>query len=350
MGALPQGSYWSAENRQDDMSALTVNDDLIHYEVLGRGRPVILLHSWVGSWRYWIPAMQQLQATYRLYALDLLGFGDSAKNPSKYTLEHQLALLEDFMHQMGLPKAAFIAHGLGTLVASEFARRHPDKVARLLAVSPPLFDTHDLDRRVPVARRVLTTPRQTSELSAYASDAPTIVSPSAAMRAALLEAARNRQPNTARMEAVAADPAPTFNPLRDFFDGGLEALLARCFRRGETNYDKLLVDVNKTDPRAPSATVQSFDAGHTLDTFRLLQMPIVVMQGLDDPLIPAPSEEVWNYLTVDKEHLLLPIPLPGVRHFPMLEDDRFLMIASDFLELPDISRINVKERWRRRTR
>ncbi|MCS7072455.1 MAG: alpha/beta hydrolase, partial [Anaerolinea sp.] len=312
------------------MSALTINGELVHYEVLGRGRSVILLHTWLGSWRYWTPTMQQLQATYRLYALDLFGFGDSAKNPAHYSLEHQIALLEDFMTQMALPKAAFIGHGLGALLTAEFARRHPDRVARLLAVSAPLFDTHDLDRRVPVARRVLTS-RPAVPAGAFDSNAPTIVSPSAAMRAALLEAARARSGalTPAPRAEKPPEPEPTFNPLRDLLSAPPEALLGRCFRRGEVNHDKLAIDVNKLDARALPSSVSSFDAGYMLDTFRLLTMPIVVMQGLDDPLIPAPSEDVWNYLTVDKENLLLPIQLPGVRHFPMLEDERFLAIASD---------------------
>ena len=42
------------------MSIVTLESELIHYEVLGRGRPLIFLHGWVGSWRYWIPAMQAL--------------------------------------------------------------------------------------------------------------------------------------------------------------------------------------------------------------------------------------------------------------------------------------------------
>jgi hypothetical protein len=66
--------------------------------------------------------------------------------------------------------------------------------------------------------------------------------------------------------------------------------------------------------------------------------------------MPTPDEDVWNYVTKDRENLVLPIPLPGVRHFPMLEDERFFRIVNDFLELPDISKIEVKERWRRRTR
>ena len=48
--------------------------------------------------------------------------------------------------------------------------------------------------------------------------------------------------------------------------------------------------------------------------------------------------------------ILLPILLPNVRHFPMLEDDRFPRLATEFLEVPDVSKLEVKERWRRRTR
>ena len=79
-------------------------------------------------------------------------------------------------------------------------------------------------------------------------------------------------------------------------------------------------------------------------------MPILVVHGGDDPLIPQPSEEILNYITLDKENLLMPILLSGVRHFPMLEDDRFARLASEFLEAPDVSKLEIKERWRRRTR
>src|SRR5215470_554890 len=106
------------------MSAITAGGNLIHYEVLGRGRPVILLHGWLGSWRYWIPTMQLLQTKYRVYALDLYGFGDSAKDPAHYGIEKQVALLDDFMRQLGIPKAAVIGHGLGALIAAEFTRRN----------------------------------------------------------------------------------------------------------------------------------------------------------------------------------------------------------------------------------
>ena len=66
------------------MSAIILQDEIVHYEVLGRGRPLIFIHGWVGSWRYWIPSMQAASVSFRAYALDLWGFGDSAKEPEKY--------------------------------------------------------------------------------------------------------------------------------------------------------------------------------------------------------------------------------------------------------------------------
>ena len=72
------------------MSAITVGEDLVHYEVLGRGRPVILLHGWIGSWRYWIPLMRQLQMKYLVYAIDLFVFVDSSKNLARYPVLQQI--------------------------------------------------------------------------------------------------------------------------------------------------------------------------------------------------------------------------------------------------------------------
>ena len=103
------------------LSALIVGDEVVHYEVLGRGRPLIFVHGWLGSWRYWIPTMQSLSGDYRAYALDLWGFGDSSKIASRYTLDAQADLLGGFMEQLGILKGAFVGHGLGGAVAARFA-------------------------------------------------------------------------------------------------------------------------------------------------------------------------------------------------------------------------------------
>lgn len=123
------------------MSAIIVDDDVVHYEVLGRGRPLIFIHGWLGSWRYWIPTMQALSGEFRTYALDLWGFGDSAKRPDRYSLECQADLLKGFMERLAILKAAFVGHGLGGAVLAHFARKYPELADRAMAVSVPLTGT-----------------------------------------------------------------------------------------------------------------------------------------------------------------------------------------------------------------
>ena len=332
------------------MSAISLGSDLIHYEVLGRGRPVILLHSWVGSWRYWIPTMQQLQLKYKVYALDLYGYGDSVKNPQKYTLEHQVQLLEDFVEKLGIAKVALIGHGLGALVGAEFARRYVDKVPRMMAISLPLFDPGDLDRRRSVMPEVISTIQQQSSRLTEKQPEATIMSASAAMRAALAEAARRTTGETA--SAVSrANGSSGHNPLKQYVaDISPKDMLERCFKRTDADYEKLLVDVAKTDIMAMKTSVSAYDSGDMLEKLRMLPMPVVVVHGIDDPVIPIPQDPVWNYITTDKENSVLPVPLGGIRHFPMLEDERFSRLVGDFLDTPDVSKLEIKERWKRRTR
>jgi pimeloyl-ACP methyl ester carboxylesterase len=110
----------------------------VHYEVLGRGRPIIFLHGWVGSWRYWVPAMQAAAMSFRAYALDLWGFGDTAHDSACYTLQQQVNLLDRFILEMGIGRVALVGHGLGALAAILFARKFPQVVDRVMAVNVPL--------------------------------------------------------------------------------------------------------------------------------------------------------------------------------------------------------------------
>jgi pimeloyl-ACP methyl ester carboxylesterase len=119
------------------MSAIILRDEIVHYEVLGRGRPTIFLHDWVGSWRYWIPSMQAASVSFRAYALDLWGFGDTAKNTSYYSIDQQLSLLEEFLEELGIGKIALVGHGLGAVLGLLYAARYPGNVDRILAVSLP---------------------------------------------------------------------------------------------------------------------------------------------------------------------------------------------------------------------
>jgi pimeloyl-ACP methyl ester carboxylesterase len=120
------------------MSAILLDSGIVHYEVIGRGRPIIFVHGWVGSWRYWIPALQTASTNFRAYALDLWGFGDSAREEERYSLDKQVELIDRFLNEMGIGRVALVGHGLGGLVSLLFAARSPQVVDRVMAVDVPL--------------------------------------------------------------------------------------------------------------------------------------------------------------------------------------------------------------------
>jgi len=121
------------------MSITTIGDHLIHYEALGRGEPLIFVHGWLGSWRYWWPSMQELSAQNRTFAFDLWGFGDSSKATSKYSFESYVEMLDLFIEKLGISKPlTLVGHALGAAISLRYALLRPLNVARLAAVALPV--------------------------------------------------------------------------------------------------------------------------------------------------------------------------------------------------------------------
>jgi pimeloyl-ACP methyl ester carboxylesterase len=132
------------------MSAIILNSEIVHYEVLGRGRPLIFVHGWVGSWQYWIPTMQATSISFRSYAIDLWGFGETSKAADRYSLDSQVNLLESFLNEMGIGKIALVGHGLGAIIAILYASKYPQMVDRVMPISFP-FGKEALNERIAAA-------------------------------------------------------------------------------------------------------------------------------------------------------------------------------------------------------
>jgi len=358
------------------MSAITIDHDLVHYEVLGRGRPVIFLHGWLGSWRYWVPAMRQLSTKYRAYAIDLWGFGDSGKDVRRFGLAAQVMLLSEFMDKMGIAKAALVGHDLGAAVAAHYAVRHADRVPRLLAVCPPLFKIESgvIDvlpkaqpRQDTIATEAETIPKPTDEMRARleaALEQRAREIGEAAMRArALREATRLpvRRPASdpvARLpdlpDLLKENPLPGppagENPVWDHL-GGLDwaALLDKHVEPGP-DLDKLKAEAAKADPRVLAANIASLAGVDTLGALKALAMPLVAVYGADDTLLPAPDDGMLAALRENHKPFHA-VCMADIHHFPMLENvAAFNRLLLDFLEAPDVTKLEIKKQWERRVR
>jgi pimeloyl-ACP methyl ester carboxylesterase len=121
------------------VSITTVDDHLIHYEALGRGEPLIFIHGWIGSWRYWWPSMQSLSTHYRSFAFDLWGFGDSSKVQEKYKFDEYVEMLGKLIDRLGMAQpVTIVGHSLGAAVGLRYATQNPGVVKRLAAVALPI--------------------------------------------------------------------------------------------------------------------------------------------------------------------------------------------------------------------
>ena len=99
----------------------------IQYTVMGVGQPLILIHGFgasIGHWRHNIPTLAA--GGYRVFALDLLGFGASSKPPINYSLELWEQLLHDFWAEHIQQPTVFIGNSIGALLSLMILADYPE--------------------------------------------------------------------------------------------------------------------------------------------------------------------------------------------------------------------------------
>jgi pimeloyl-ACP methyl ester carboxylesterase len=123
------------------LSSLITSEGIVHYEMDGRGEPVILLHGWINSWDVWRETMIYIaeQHRFRVYALDFWGFGESANQVGQpYKLDAYVSMVDQFMESMGIQRAPIIGHSMGGTVALKMTIQHPARVSKTTVVGSPI--------------------------------------------------------------------------------------------------------------------------------------------------------------------------------------------------------------------
>jgi len=126
------------------MSVIVVDDQVVHYETFGRGRPVLFLHGWLGSWRYWMPTMEIVANDFRTYSFDFWGFGDSDKtslNNNTISITNFSDQVIRFLDVMGIEKVPLVGHSMGGMVALKTAIRYPNRITKVAAIGAPIVGT-----------------------------------------------------------------------------------------------------------------------------------------------------------------------------------------------------------------
>ncbi|KAM3098525.1 alpha/beta fold hydrolase [Phormidesmis sp. 146-35] len=106
------------------------------YLEVGAKTPLLMLHGFLGDGRCWLPLMDQLQSQFRCVALDLMGFGDSAKPSIQYNVAKEVAFVHQVIEKLQLAPCYILGHSFGGWVAAAYALQYPDRVKGLVLAAP----------------------------------------------------------------------------------------------------------------------------------------------------------------------------------------------------------------------
>jgi pimeloyl-ACP methyl ester carboxylesterase len=144
---------WSAQQRWVRVGGQTLNA-----VELGEGRETVLfVHGIGGAWQNWlenIPAVAD--AGYRAIAFDLPGFGASPLPREPVTIPGLARVVTGLLDALGVERTALVGNSMGGFVSAETAVVAPDRVERLVLVSPAgvSIQAPENERRVARARRL----------------------------------------------------------------------------------------------------------------------------------------------------------------------------------------------------
>ena len=171
---------------------------------------IILVHGVGVSSRYMCALARELAPFYRVFAIDLPGFGRSERPPRPLGLIELAEALATWMRTTGLRSATVVGNSFGAQIGVELAARRPRLVERLVLISPttdPAYRT----RRQQLLRLLLDGVREPISLVALVVGDYLRCGPRFALNA-LAEALRH--PLETRLSSVVA-PALVMRGMRD---------------------------------------------------------------------------------------------------------------------------------------
>lgn len=266
------------------------------YRTLGDGpETVVLIHGMINSSRHWEAVARDLAGSYRVIAPDLIGHGDAATPRGDYSLGAHASSIRDLLATLGVERATIVGHSLGGGVAMQFYYQFPQLTERLVLISSgglgddvsPLLRAAALPGSAELLR-LATRPRLVGGIAAAGGR---------------LRARGNR--NGVYLQAVARALGPLQEP------GSRRAFLETL---------RAVIDVH-------GQRVSAVDRLYLLG-----EMATLIVWGERDRTIPiehgrAAAAAIPNCRFVS---------LPGVAHFPNLEDpDGLAATLQDFLATTD---------------
>jgi pimeloyl-ACP methyl ester carboxylesterase len=270
------------------------------YRIAGSGPPIVLIHGMLNSSSHWQSVALELARDHTVIAPDLIGHGDSAAPRGDYSLGAHAASIRDLLAAIGVDRASIVGHSLGGGVAMQFFYQFPQRVERLVLIS-----SGGLGQEVSPMLRSAALPGVSGLLSLT-------IQPR--LLAALTATGRRMRERALGGGVYVQAIARALRPLENA--DARQAFLTTL---------RSVIDVH-------GQRVSATDRLYLLET-----MPTMIVWGERDHTIPLAHGR--------RAHEAIPHSrfetLPGVAHFPHLEDpDGLARVLREFVEQTEPGRID----------
>ena len=253
------------------------------------GDAVLLIHGFPTAAWDWHRVWNPLARNFRLAAPDLLGFGDSAKpHPYPYGLDIQADICEAVAERAGFERFHVLAHDYGDTVAQELLARHRDGTPALAGLRSILFLNGGL---FPEAHR----PRRIQTL---------LAGPLGPLLARLMSRSQ-----------IGRGLARVFGPNTQPQARELDALIDLVEAGGGKRVMPTLLGYMEERAERRDRWVGALESS---------RVPIMLVDGEADPVSGGHLADRWAELLPDRPV----IRLPGIGHWPQLEDPEAVIAAA----------------------
>lgn len=123
-----------------DATFLEVDGVKVRYRAIGQGPAVLLLHGYSSSLDIWDPVAEVLSKRHRVIAMDLKGFGWTARPAGDYSPPAQAKLAWAVLDRLGVENVSIVGHSWGASVVLAMALARPERVRKLALYAAYVFE------------------------------------------------------------------------------------------------------------------------------------------------------------------------------------------------------------------
>lgn len=116
-----------------------INGMDIHYELYGKGQPLILLHGFTATGKQWAPFIKELQAEYHLIVPDLPGHGRSAIPRGSFTHRMAAECMHELLNSLHVSAPYAMGFSAGGMTLVHMATQQPDRLQKIILWSSTTY-------------------------------------------------------------------------------------------------------------------------------------------------------------------------------------------------------------------